>query len=128
MKTLPLTLVAFGMCTAVALAKEKPVVNYQNAVLQETHAEPVRMNCYGIADSRMSNCHDAQVLIYTVKIGPVVYALTPYNTRIHRESLWQMPAGSTVSTWNDGNHFHVRIGTKESQYDIISESVEDASR
>jgi hypothetical protein len=33
-----------------------------------------------------------------------------------------------VAVWNDGKHVHVRTGGKESQYDIIGESAEDASR
>jgi hypothetical protein len=33
-----------------------------------------------------------------------------------------------VAVWNDGKHVHVRAGAKESQYDIIGESVDAASK
>jgi hypothetical protein len=68
------------------------------------------------------------MLVYTVKAGEVVYTLTPYGTRPHRESLFKQPAGAAVAVWNDGKHVHVRTGGKETQYDIIGESAEDASR
>jgi hypothetical protein len=32
---------------SVAWAKVKPAPNYQDAVFQETHADSVRMNCFG---------------------------------------------------------------------------------
>jgi hypothetical protein len=124
-KTLIVTLI---LCS-VASAKSKSVTAYQNAIFQETHAESVRMNCdaslgYG---SSMTTCHDAEMLVYTVKIGETVYTLIPYGTLPHHESLWKQPAGA-VAVWNDGKRVHVRAGAKESQYDIIGESAEDASR
>jgi hypothetical protein len=124
-KTLFVTLI---LCSS-ALAKDRPAPAYQNAIFQETHAEHVRMNCYGAGyGSSMSTCHDAQMLVYTVKSGETVYTLTPYGTRPLHESLWKQPAGATVAVWNDGKHVHVRTGAKESQYDIIGESAEDAAR
>jgi hypothetical protein len=121
-KTLLVTLL---LCS-VASAKVKPVPNYQDATFQETHAETVRINCYGTGyGSSMSTCHNAQVLVYTVELGPVVYTVTPYGTRPQRESLWKQPAGS-VKVWNDGKHMHIRIGGRESQYDVINETVIDA--
>ena len=125
MKTLFVTLI---LCSA-ALAKDRPVPAYQHAIYQDRHAESVRMNCDGVGyGSSMTPCHDAEMLVYTVKAGEVVYTLTPYATRPHHESLWRQPAGATVAVWNDGKHVHVRTGAKESQYDIIGESAEDASR
>ena len=76
----------------------------------------------------MSTCHDADMLVYTVKVGGEVYTLTPYKSFPRKESLWRQPAGSAVGVWNDGKRLHIRIGGKESQYDIIGESAEDASR
>jgi hypothetical protein len=76
----------------------------------------------------MTTCHDAEELVYTVKAGETVYTLTPYGTWPHRESLWKQPAGAAVAVWNDGKHMHIRIGAKESQYDIIGESAEDATK
>jgi hypothetical protein len=124
-KTLLVTLI---LCSA-ASAKDRPGASYQNAIFQETHAESVRMNCFDSQlGSSMSNCHDAQMLVYTVKAGETVYTLTPAGTGPHRESLWKQPAGAAVAVWNDGKHVHVRTGAKESQYDILGESAEDASR
>jgi hypothetical protein len=124
-KTLIVTLI---LCS-VASAKSRPVPAYQNAIFQETHAESVRMNCdaslgYG---SSMTTCHDAEMLVYTVKIGETVYTLVPYGTPPHHESLWKQPAGA-VAVWNDGKRVHVRAGAKESQYDIFGESAEDAAK
>jgi hypothetical protein len=68
------------------------------------------------------------MLVYTVKAGETVYTLTPYGTGPHHESLWKQPAGAAVAVWNDGKRVHVRTGAKESQYDIIGESAEDATR
>jgi hypothetical protein len=131
-KTLPLTLVlscmTWSVFPSIAAAKDRVVPDYQQATFSETHSESVRMNCYGAGDSSMSNCHDAQVLVYTVKVKGEVYTLTPYNTRPHRESLWQQPAGAAVAVWNDGNRLHIRIGSKESQYDIVGTAFEDAAR
>ena len=125
MKTVLVTLI---LCSA-ASAKERPVPTYWNAVFQETHAESARMNCDQVGyDSSMTACHDAETLVYTVKLGATVYTLIPYGTYPHRESLWKQPAGVTVGVWNDGKHMHVRTGAKESQYDIMQESVEDAAR
>lgn len=125
MKTLLVTLI---LCSA-ASAADRPAPAYHGAVFQETHAESVRMNCDGVGyGSSMSPCHDAEMLVYTVKAGEVVYTLTPYGTKPHRESLWKQPAGAVVAVWNDGKHVHVRNGAKESQYDIMGESVQDASR
>ena len=125
MKTLLVTLI---LCSA-ASAIDRPHPTYQAAVFQETHAESVRMNCYGSGlGSSMTTCHDAQELVYTVEAGETVYTLTPYGTWPHHESLWKQPAGAAVAVWNDGKHVHVRIGAKESQYDIIGESVQDANR
>jgi hypothetical protein len=76
----------------------------------------------------MTTCHDAETLVYTVKAGETVYTLTPYGTWPHRESLWKQPAGAAVAVWNDGKHVHVRNGAKESQYDIIGESAQDAAK
>ena len=122
MKALFVTLI---LCS-VASAKVKPAANYQDAVFLEMHAESVRMNCFGTQyGSSMSTCHDAQMLVYTVKIGGAVYTLAPYGTPLHRESLWRQPAGA-VKVWNDGKHVHVRTGARESQYDIIDESAQDA--
>ena len=125
MKTLLVTLI---LCSA-ASAKERSVATYQNAIFQETHAESVRMNCdqsgYG---SSMTPCHDAETLVYTVKVGETVYTLIPYGTLPHHESLWKQPAGAAVAAWNDGKRVHVRTGGKESQYDIIGESAQDATR
>jgi hypothetical protein len=125
-KTLLVTLI---LCS-VASAKDRPVPTYQRAIFQETHAESVRMNCdassaYG---SAMTTCHDAEMLVYTVKIGETVYTLVPSGTRPHSESLWKQPAGAAVAVWNDGKRVHVRTGAKESQYDILGESAEDAAR
>ena len=125
MKTLLVTLI---LCSA-ASAADRSAPSYHGAIFQDTHAESVRMNCDGVGyGSSMSPCHDAQMLVYTVKAGEVVYTLTPYGTRPQRESLWKQPAGSAVAVWNDGKHVHVRTGAKESQYDIIGESAQDASR
>jgi hypothetical protein len=33
-----------------------------------------------------------------------------------------------VAVWSDGKRVHVRTGTKESQYDIIGASGQDATR
>ena len=126
MKTLFVTII---LCS-VASAKDRPVRTYQHAIFQETHAEPVRMNCdasvgYG---SSMTGCHDAEMLVYTVKVGETVYTLVPSGTRPHSESLWKQPAGAAVAVWNDGKRVHVRTGAKESQYDILGESAEDAAR
>jgi hypothetical protein len=76
----------------------------------------------------MTTCHDAETLVYTVKAGETVYTLIPYGTWPHRESLWKQPAGAAVAIWNDGKHVHVRTGAKESQYDILGASAEDATR
>jgi len=121
-------LVTLILC-ASASAKDRSVPAYQNAIFQETHAESVRMNCYGAGTgSSMTTCHDAEMLVYTVRSGATVYTLTPYGTWPHRESLWKQPAGAAVAVWNDGKHLHVRTGAKESQYDIVGESAEDATR
>jgi hypothetical protein len=115
--------------SSAASAKNSSGPTYQDAIFQETHAESVRMNCYGSGyDSSMTSCHDAEMLVYTVKAGGAVYTLTPYGTRPHRESLWKQQAGAAVTVWNDGKHVHVRTGVKESQYDIIGESAEDATK
>jgi hypothetical protein len=124
-KTLLVTLV---LCS-VASAKDRSVPTYQNAVFQETHTESVRMNCDGTGyGSSMTTCHDAEMLVYTVKIGEAVYTLVPYGTRPQHESLWKQPAGATVAVWNDGKREHIRTGAKESQYDIIGESAQDAAK
>jgi hypothetical protein len=124
-KTLLVTLI---LCSA-ALAKDRFGPAYQNAIFQETHAESVRMNCDGSGyGSSMTTCHDAEMLVYTVKAGETVYTLTPYGTSPHHESLWKQPAGVAVAVWNDGKRVHVRTGAKESQYDIIGESARDATR
>jgi hypothetical protein len=125
-KTLFVTLI---LCSA-ASAKDRAVPAYKHAIFQETHSESVRMNCdaslgYG---SSMTTCHDAEMLVYTVKLGETVYTLIPYATRPHYESLWKQPAGAAVAVWNDGKHMHVRTGAKESQYDIFGETTEDAAR
>ena len=123
MKTMFVTLI---LCSA---ASAKSVPPYQAAIFEETHAEPVRVNCFGSGyGSSMTPCHDGQELVYTVKAGETIYTLTPYGTWPHHESLWKQPAGAAVALWNDGKHVHVRTGAKESQYDIIGESVEDATR
>ena len=125
MKTLLVTLI---LCSA-AFAKDRSGPAYQNAIFQETHAESVRMNCFGSGDgSSMTTCHDAQMLVYTVRAGEMVYTLTPYGTWPHHESLWKQPAGAAVAVWNDGKRVHIRTGAKESQYDIIGESAQDAAR
>lgn len=125
MKALLVTLI---LCSA-ASAKDRPAQAYHKATFQETHAESVRMNCDGVGyGSSMTTCHDAEMLVYTVKDGETVYTLTPYGTWPHRESLWRQPAGAAVAVWNDGKHVHVRTGGKESQYDILGTSSEDAAR
>ena len=112
MKTLLVTLI---LCSA-ASAKDRSGPTYQVAIFQDAHAESVRMNCDGIGyGSSMTTCHDAEMLVYTVKAGETVYTLTPYGTYPHRESLWKQPAGAAVAVWNDGKHVHVRTGAKESQ-------------
>jgi hypothetical protein len=124
-KTLLVTLI---LCSA-ASAKDRARPSYQDAIFQETHAESVRMNCYGSEyGSSMTTCHDAEMLVYTVKAGETVYTLAPYGTRLHHESLWKQPAGAAVAVWNDGKHLHVRTGASESQYDILGESAQDATR
>jgi hypothetical protein len=124
-KTLLVTLI---LCS-VATAKDRSNPPYREAILQEAHAEPVRVNCNGSGyGSSMTTCHDAEMLVYTVKAGETVYTLTPYGTWPHRESLWKQPAGAAVAVWNDGKHVHVRTGAKESQYDIVGESAQDAAR
>ena len=124
MKTLLVTLI---LCSA-ASAKGRSAPTYQNAIFQETHAESIRMNCDGTGyGSSMTTCHDAEMLVYTVKIGETVYTLIPYGTLPHHESLWKQPAGA-VAVWNDGKRVHIRTGAKESQYDIIGESEQDAAK
>jgi hypothetical protein len=124
-KTLLITLI---LCSA-ASAKDRSAPAYQNAIFQETHAESVRMNCNGTGyGSSMTTCHDAEVLVYTVIAGETVYTLIPYGTWPHRESLWKQPAGAAVAVWKDGKRVHVRTGAKESQYDILGESAQDATR
>ena len=125
MKTLLVTLI---LCST-ASAKDRSVPAYRNAIFQESHAESARVNCDQVGyGSSMTACHDAETLVYTVKIGETVYTLVPYGTYPRRESLWKQPAGITVGVWNDGKHLHVKTGAKESQYDIMQESVEDAAR
>jgi hypothetical protein len=124
-KTLLVTLI---LCSA-ASAKDRSGPTYQDAIFQETHAESVRMNCDGSGyGNSMTTCHDTEMLVYTVKAGETVYTLTPYGTWPHHESLWKQPAGAAVAVWNDGKRVHVRIGAKQSQYDIIRESAQDATR
>jgi hypothetical protein len=124
-KSLFVTLI---LCSA-ALAKDRSGAKYEDAIFQETHTEPVRMNCFAAGyNTSMSTCHDAEMLVYTVDVGASVYTLTPYGTLPHHESLWRQPAGAAVAVWNDGKHVHVRTGAKESQYDIIGASTEDATR
>jgi hypothetical protein len=124
-KTLLVTLI---FCSA-ASAKDRAVPAYHNAIFQETHAESVRMNCDGTGyGNSMTTCHDAEMLVYTVKIGDTVYTLIPYATLPHHESLWKQPAGAAVAVWNDGKRVHVRTGARESQYDVIGESAQDAAR
>jgi hypothetical protein len=122
-------LVMLTLCST-ASAKDRSVPTYQNAIFQETHAESVRMNCDGssVYGSSTTTCHDAETLVYTVKAGETVYTLIPYGTWPHHESLWKQPAGAAVAVWNDGKHVHVRTGAKESQYDILGASAEDATR
>jgi hypothetical protein len=121
-------LVTLILCST-ASAKDRSVPTYRNAVFQETHTESARVNCDQVGyDSSMTACHDAETLVYTVKVGATVYTLIPYGTYPHRESLWKQPVGVTVGVWNDGKRLHVRTGAKESQYDIMQESVEDAAR
>jgi hypothetical protein len=123
-KTLVVTLI---LCST-ASAKDRPTPTYKGAIFQETHAESVRMNCFGSGyGSSMTTCHDAEMLVYTLKAGETVYTLTPYGTRPHRESLWKQPAGAAVAVWNDGKHVHVRSGGKESQYDVIGSSADNAT-
>ncbi len=123
MKTLFVTLI---LCSA-ASAKDNPT--YQNAIFQETHMESVRMNCGGTGyENTMTTCHDAETVVYTVKAGETVYTLVPYGTWPHHESLWKQPGGAAVAVWNDGKHVHVRTGGKESQYDIMGESAQDAAK
>lgn len=121
-------LVTFILCSP-AFAKDKPAPTFQKALFEEAHTELVRMNCdqsgYG---SSMTPCHDAQMLVYTVKVGETVYTLTPYGTWPHHESLWRQPSGAAVAVWNDGKHVHVRIGTKQSPYDVLGSSVQDAAK
>ncbi|MGC2403699.1 MAG: hypothetical protein WA510_28160 [Acidobacteriaceae bacterium] len=128
MKTPAVTLALCFVTCSMASAKDASSAKYMDATYQETHAESVRLNCYGTGDSSMSTCHDSEMLVYTVKVGEEVYTLTPYKTLPHRESLWRQPEGATVAVWNDGKRLHIRIGPKESQYDIIGESAEDATR
>ena len=124
MKTLFVTLI---LCSAASV-KDRSGPTYQDATFQDTHAESVLMNCDGVGyGSSMTPCHDAEMLVYTVKIGETVYTLIPYGTLPHHESLWKQPAGA-VAVRNDGKRVHVRAGAKESQYDIIGESTEDAAR
>jgi hypothetical protein len=124
-KTLLVTLI---LCST-ASAKNRSVPTYQNAIFQETHAESSRVNCDQVGyGSSMTTCHDAQTLVYTVKVGETVYTLIPYGTYPRRESLWKQPAGVTVGVWKDGQRMHVRTGAKESQYDIMQSSVEDAAK
>jgi hypothetical protein len=123
-KTLLVTLV---LCSG-AFAKDKPSTKHQDAIFQETHGESVRVNCNGQGySSSMTTCHDATMLIYSVKLGNTVYALTPAGTMPHRESLWKQPSGAAVAFWNDGKHVHVKAGVKESQYDVIGETTETAT-
>ena len=125
MKTLFVTLI---LCSA-AFAKDKSDATYQNAIFQETHMESVRMNCGGTGyENTMTTCHDAETVVYTVKAGETVYTLVPYGTWPHHESLWKQPGGAAVAVWNDGKHVHVRTGGKESQYDIMGESAQDAAK
>jgi hypothetical protein len=124
-KTLVVTLI---LCSA-ALAKDKSDPTYQNGIFQETHMESVRMNCGGTGyENTMTTCHDAETLVYTVKAGETVYTLIPYGTWPRHESLWKQPGGTAVAVWNDGKHVHVRTGGKESQYDIMGESAQDAAK
>jgi hypothetical protein len=124
-KTLLVTLI---LCST-ASAKDSSAPTYQNAIFQETHAESVRVNCdgSGYRDS-ITPCHDAEMVVYTVKAGETVYTLIPYGTWPRHESLWRLPAGAAVAVWNDGKHVHVRTGAKESQYDIMGESAQDAAK
>jgi hypothetical protein len=123
------TLLIMLILCSTASAKDRSGPPYESAIFQEAHAEYVRMNCYGSGyGSSMSTCHDAQMLVYTVKAGETVYTLTPYGSLPHRESLWKQPAGAAVAVWNDGKHVHIRTGAKESQYDIIGETAEEATR
>ena len=125
MKTLFVTLI---LCSA-ALAKDKSDPTYKNAIFQETHMESVRMNCGGTGyENTMTPCHDAETVVYTVKAGETVYTLIPYGTWPGHESLWRQPGGTAVAVWNDGKHVHVRTGAKESQYDIMGESAQDAAK
>jgi hypothetical protein len=123
------TLLVMLFFSSVASAKDRAVPAYRKAIFQETHAESVRTNCdqtgYG---SSMTTCHDAEMLVYTVKLGETVYTLIPYGTWPHHESLWKQSPGAAVAAWNDGKRVHVRTAAKETQYDIVGETAEDAAR
>ena len=109
--------------------EDRAVPTYRTAIFQDAHAESARVNCDQVGyGSSMTTCHDAETLVYTVKIGETVYTLVPYGTYPSSRSPWKQPAGVTVAVWNDGKRMHVRTGARESQYDIMQESVEEASK
>ena len=129
MKTSIFTLILCPTLCFAASSKDKASAKYQDATFQETHSESVRMNCGGTGyENTMTSCHDAETLVYTVKAGETVYTLIPYGTWPHHESLWKQAGGTAVAVWNDGKHVHVRTGGKESQYDIMAESAQDAAK
>lgn len=142
MKTTLLICTILLSCTA-GFAKSHPALDYQDGVLVSFRAVTTGTNCSHEAKTTgdvdadtddnghtsgtvsaktngSTDCSNTYERLYTVQSGEHTYVLEYEGAAFYRPSvLAKCLPGMQVKVASDGKHFYVRIGEKESRFQII---------
>jgi hypothetical protein len=123
-----------------ALAKDKPVYQYQDGVLRSVRTIVTGSSCTGNANitatsygnhaqgvtTGTADCEDDERFVYTVHVGDIDYELlpthvVPFSGLVHRgSSLQNSLPGTRVQVRTDGGAFYARVKNRESRYRVYA--------
>lgn len=131
------------VCALPGFAKDKPQRNYQDGILVSFRTVTTGTSCNheakttGNVDAHTSeqgstsgtvqadtkgstDCSNTYERLYTVQSGGNTYVLEYEGAAFYRPSvLAKSLPGTQVKVASDGKHFYVRIGKKESKFQIV---------
>jgi hypothetical protein len=136
------------LCSAIAMAKDSPVSDYQEGVLVSSRVVTIGSSCSGNAETDMqstsdttasartsstANCSDIRKMIYRINSGESVFELEPMHSKgavataflpmgaafLKNSSLANRLPGTHVLLRADGSGVFVKVDKREARYQMV---------
>jgi hypothetical protein len=136
------------LCSAIAMAKDRPVSDYQEGVLVSSRVVTIGSSCSSHADTDIqgtsdntatarttghANCSDIRKMIYRISSGESVFELEPMHSKgavataflpmgaafLKNSSLANRLPGTHVMLRADGSGVFVKVDKRETRYQMV---------